>query len=120
VELSISFLHQLAEEPPAVAGLLLKNEFKQDSSPLSDATVEEAIHQEAVEEAEEAEEAVEHRLLCSPPPRLRRLSLKQPTFEPWEPPQEYSKAIEPKQKTSSMNYDTTTESTEGLPGLTPL
>jgi hypothetical protein len=124
VELSIPFLHQLAEELPAVAGLLLKNESKRDSSPPYDAAeAEEPLHQEAVEavEAVEAEEeAEERRLLRSPRPRPRRLSLKQPTFEPWELPQEYSKGIEPKRRISSTNSDTTTESTEELPGLIPL
>jgi hypothetical protein len=115
VELSILFLHQLAEELPAVAGLLLKNESRPDSSPLYDAAVEEAIHQEAVEAVEaveEAEEAVERRLLRSPRPRLRQLCLKQPTSELWERPHEYSREIEPKRKISLTNYDTTTASTE--------
>jgi hypothetical protein len=126
-ELSIPFLHQLAEELPAVAGLLLKNESRPDSSPPYDAVVEEVTHQEAVEAVEVAVEAVEvaveaeeRRLLRSPRPRPRRLSLKQPTSEPWEPPQEYSKAIEPKRRTSSMNSDITTESTGELPDLIPL
>jgi hypothetical protein len=118
VELSIPFLHQLAEELPAAAGLLLRSESKRDSSPPYDAAeAEEPLHQEAVEEVEEAEE---RRLLRSPRPRPRRLSLKQPTSEPWEPPQEYSKETEPKRRISSMNSDITTESTEELPGLTPL
>jgi hypothetical protein len=118
VGLSIPFLHQLAEESPAVAGLLLKNEFRPDSSPLYDAAVEEAIHQEAVEaveaveEAEAAEEAEERRLLCSPRPRLRQLCLKQPTSELWELPHESSRGIEPKRKISLTNYDTTTASIE--------
>jgi hypothetical protein len=121
VELSIPFLHQLAEELPAVAGLLLKNEFKQDSSPpYGAAEVEEPLHPEAVEAVGAVEEEEEHRLLRSPRPRPRRLSLKRPTFGPWEPPQEYSKAIEPKRRTSSMNSDITTESTEELPDLIPL
>jgi hypothetical protein len=132
VELSIPFLHQLAEELPAVAGLLLKNESKRDSSPPFDAAeaeeplhqevveAEEPLHQEVVEAVEAVEEAEERRLLRSPRPRLRRLSLKQPTFEPWELPQGYSKGIEPKQRISSTNSDTTTESTEELPGLIPL
>jgi hypothetical protein len=120
VELSIPFLHQLAEELPAVAGLLLKNESRPDSSPPYDAVVEEVTHQEVVEAVEEAVEAEEHRLLRSPRPRLRQLSLKPPISEPWEPPLEYSKETEPKRKTSSMNSDITTESTEELPDLTPL
>jgi hypothetical protein len=108
VELSIPFLHQLAEELPAVAGLLLKNEFRPDSSPPYDAAVEEAV------------EAEERRLLRSLRPRLKQLSLKQPTSEPWEPPLEYLKEIEPRPRTSSTNSDITTESTEELPDSTPL
>jgi hypothetical protein len=120
VELSIPFLHQLAEELPAVAGLLLKNEFRPDSSPPYDVAVEEATHQEAVEAVEEAVEAEERRLLRSPRLRLRQLSLKQPTSEPWEPPLEYLKEIEPRPRTSSTSSDITTESTEELPDSTPL
>jgi hypothetical protein len=104
VELSIPFLHQLAEELPAVAGLLLRNESRPDSSPPYDAAeVEEPPHLEAVEVVEEAVEEEGHRLLRSPCPRPRRLSLKQPTSEQWEPPLEYSKEIEPKPKTFLMN-----------------
>jgi hypothetical protein len=127
VELSIPFLPQLAEELPAVAGLLLKNEFRLDSSPPYDAAVEEATHQgvveaveEAVEAVEEAVEAEERRLLRSPRPRLRPLSLKQPISEPWEPPPGYLKEIEPRPRTSSTNSDITTESTEELLDSTPL
>jgi hypothetical protein len=118
VELPIPYLHQLAEEPPALAGLLLRNESRPDSSPLYDAAVvEEAIHQEAVEAVEE--EAEEHRLLHSPRPRLKWLSLKQPTSELWEPPLGYSKEIEPRQKTFSMSSGITTVSTEVLLDSTP-
>jgi hypothetical protein len=119
VELSTLSLHQLAEEPPALAGLLLRNESKPDSSPPYDAAEEEAIHPEAVEAVEEVEEAEEHQLLRSPHPPLKQLSPKQPISEQWEPPQEYSKEIEPRPRTSLMNCDTTTESTEELPDLTP-
>jgi hypothetical protein len=120
VELSIPLLRQLAEELPAVAGLLLRNEFKPDSSPPYDAAVEEATHQEVVEAVEEAVEAEECRLLHSPRPRPRQLSLKQPISEPWEPPLEYLKEIEPRPRTSSTNSDITTGSTEELPDSTPL
>jgi hypothetical protein len=119
VELSIPFLHQLAEEPPAVAGLLLRNESKQGSSPPFDAAeAVEPLHLEAAEV--EVEEAEERRLLCSPRPRLKQLSLKQPTFERWEPPLGFSKEIEPRPRISSTNSDITTVSTEELPDLTPL
>jgi hypothetical protein len=112
-ELSIPSLHQLAEELPAVAGLLLKNESKQDSSPPYDAAeAEEPRHQEAVEAVEAEEEAEERRLLRSPRPPLRQLCLKQPTSELWGRPHEYSREIEPKQKISLTNYDTITASTE--------
>jgi hypothetical protein len=58
VELSTPYLRQLAEEPPVLAGLLLKNEFRQDfSPPYATVEVEEGIHQEA-EEVEAEEEAV--------------------------------------------------------------
>jgi hypothetical protein len=121
VELSIPFLHQLAEELPAVAGLLLRNEFKRDSSPPYDAAgAEEPLHLEAVEVAEAVEEEEEHRLLRSPCPRLKQLSLKQPTFERWEPPLGYPKEIEPRPRTSSTNSDIIIVSTEELPDLTPL
>jgi hypothetical protein len=123
VELSTLFLHQLAEEPPALAGLLLRSESKPDSSPPYDAAEEEAIHPEAVEEVEAVEaveEAEEHQLLRSPRPPPKQLFPKLPISEQWEPPQEYSKEIEPKPRTSLMNYDTTTTSTEELPDLTPL
>ena len=122
-ELSTPFLLQLAEEPPALAGLLLKNEYKPDSSPPYAAAEEEAIHRGAVEEVEEVgavEEAEELQLLRSPRPRLKQLFPRQPISEQWEPPQEYSKEIEPKLRTSSMNYGTIIASTEELPGLTPL
>jgi hypothetical protein len=123
VELSTLSLRQIVEEPPALAGLWLKNESRPDSSPPYDAAEEEAIHREAVEAAEAAEaveEAEEHQLLRSPRPRLKQLFPKQLTSEQWGPPQEYSKEIEPKLRTSSMNYGTITASTEELPGLTPL
>jgi hypothetical protein len=121
VELSIPFLHQLAEEPPAIAGLLLRNESRRDSSPPYDAVeAEEPLHQEAVEAVEVEEGAEEHRLLRRPRPRLRQLSLKQPTSERWEPPLEYSKETEPKLKTSLTNSDTIIVSTEELPDSTPL
>jgi hypothetical protein len=121
VELSIPFLHQLAEELPAVAGLLLKNESKRDSSlPYDAAEAEELPHQEEVEEAGAVEEAEEHRLLRSPRPRPRRLSLKQPIFEQWEPPLGYLKGIEPRPRTSSTSSDITTASIEELLDLTLL
>jgi hypothetical protein len=121
VELSIPFLHQLAEELPAVAGPLLKNESRRDSSlPYDAAEAEEPLLQEVVEVAGAVEEAEEHRLLRSPRPRLRQLSLKQPTFEQWEPPPGYSKEIEPRPRTSSTNSDIITVSIEELPDLTPL
>jgi L-lactate utilization protein LutC len=122
VELSIPSLHQLAEETPALAGLLLRNESRPDSLPPYDAAVvEEAIHQEAVEAVEEAvEEAEEHRLLRSPRLRLKQLSHKQLTSEPWEPPLEYSKEIEPMQMISLTNFGTIIASTEELPDLTLL
>jgi hypothetical protein len=114
VELSISFLHQLVEEPPAVAGLLLRNESRPDSLlPYDTVEVEEATHQEAVE-------AEEHRLLRSPRPRLKQLSLKQPTSEQWEPPLGYSKETEPKPKTSLTNSGIIIVSTEESLDLTPL
>jgi hypothetical protein len=113
VELSTPYLHQLAEEQSALAGLLLKNESSLDFSPPYDAVeVEGETHQEAVEVAEEAEE---HRLLRSPRPRLRQLSPRQLISELWEHPQEYSKEIEQKQKISSTNYDTTIASIEESP-----
>jgi hypothetical protein len=104
------------EEQPAVAGLLLRIESEWDFSLPYAATGEEEIHPgaEEVEVAEEAEEVEERRLLRSPRPHLRPLSLKPPTFERWEPPQEYLKETEQKQKTSSMNSGTTTASIEGL------
>jgi hypothetical protein len=114
------------EEQPALAGLLLKNESNWDLSPrYATVEVEEGTHLAVVavaevavaEVAEEVEEAEEHRLLRSPRPRLKQLSPKQPTFALWEPPQEYSKEIEPKQKTSSMNYDITIE--ESLDSIPP-
>jgi hypothetical protein len=109
VELPIPFLRQLAEELPAVAGLLLRNESKPDSSPPYDAVeAEEPLHPEAVEEA--VEEAEEHQLLRSPRPK--QLSLKQPTSEQWEPPLGYSKETEPKPKTSLMNSGIIIVSTE--------
>jgi hypothetical protein len=121
VELSIPFLHQLAEELPAVAGLLLRKESRRDFSLHYDAAeAEEPLHQEVAEVAEAEEEVEEHQLLRSPRPRLRRLSLKQPTFEQWEPPLGYSKEIEPRPRTSSTNSDIITVSTEGLLDLTPL
>jgi hypothetical protein len=120
-ELSIPFLHQLAEELPAVAGLLLKNESRRDSSPPYDVVEEEEpLPQEEVEVAEAVEEAEERRLLRSPRPRLRRLSLRQPTYEQWEPPLGYSKEIEPRPKISSTNSDIITASIEELPDLTLL
>jgi hypothetical protein len=112
VELSTPYLHQLAEEQSAVAGLLLRTEYEQDFSPPYAVTEEEEIHQEAVEEA--VEEAEEHRLLRSPRPHLRQLFPKPQISELWEPPQEYSKETERKQKISSMNSDTTIASIEGL------
>jgi hypothetical protein len=125
-ELSTPYLHQLAEEPPALAGLLLRNESKLDSSlPYDAAEGEEEIHLEAVEvveeaeEAEEAEEVEECWLLCSPRPRPKQLSHKQLIFKPWGLPQEYSKGIEPKQTTSSTSCDIITMSTEGSPASTP-
>jgi hypothetical protein len=121
VELSIPSLQQLAEELPAVAGLLLKNEFRRDSSlPYDAAEAEEPLHREVVEVAEAVEEAEEHRLLRSPRPRLRRLSLRQPTFEQWEPPLGYLKEIEPRPKISSMSSGIITASIEELPDLTLL
>jgi hypothetical protein len=120
VELSTPFLHQLAEEPPALAGLLLRNESKLDSSPPYDAAeLEEEIHQEVVEEVEEAEEAEEHRLLRSPRPHLKQLFHKQLTSGPWGRPQEYSKGTELKQTTFSTNYDIIIASTEESPVLIP-
>jgi hypothetical protein len=108
------------EEPPALAGLLLRNESKPDSSPPCDTTeVEEEIHQEAVEAVEEVEEAEEHQLLHSLHLCLRQLFHKQLTSEPWVPPQEYSKQTELKQTTSSTNYNTTTASTEESPVSIP-
>jgi hypothetical protein len=77
---------------------------------------EEEIHLVVAEVAEEAEEL---QLLRSPRPPHKQLSLKQLTFELWEPPQEYSKEIELKQKTSSMSYDIITASTEGSPDSIP-
>jgi hypothetical protein len=116
VELSTLYLRQLAEEQPALAGLLLKNEFKPDSSPPYVAEEgEEETHLEAVE----AVEAEELRLLRSPRPRLKQLFPKQPTSELWEPPLEYSKEIEPKQRISSTNSNTTTVSIEALLVSTP-
>jgi hypothetical protein len=98
----------------STSGLLLKNKFERDSSwPYAAMEVEEEIHREAVEEAEE------HRLLRSPRPHPRQLFLRQLTSKLWEPPQEYSKETEPKRKISSMNYDTTTASTEELPDSIP-
>jgi hypothetical protein len=118
VELSIPYLRQLAEEQPALGGLLLKNESKPDFSPPYDAAaVEEVILREAVEAVEEAEE--EHRLLCSPRPRLRQLSHKQLTSEPWGPPPEYSRETEPRQMTSSTNSGIIIVSTEESLDLTP-
>jgi hypothetical protein len=115
VELSTPYLRQLAEEQPALAGLLLKNESKPDFSPPYDAVaVEEVILQEAVEAVEE------HWLLRSPRPPPRQLSHKQLTSEPWGPPPEYSKETELKQMTSSTNSGTIIVSTEELPDLTPL
>jgi hypothetical protein len=117
VEPSIPYPHQLAEERPAVAGLLLRIESGQDFSLPYAVTEEEETHLEvveAVEAAEAVEEAEEHRLLRSPRPHLKQLFLKPQTSELWGPPQEYSKEIEWKQKTSSMNSDTTIASIEGL------
>jgi hypothetical protein len=119
VELSTLYLRQLAEEQPALAGLLLKNESSPDFLPLYTAVeVEEETHQEAVEvaeaveEVEAVEEAEEHRLLRSPCPHLKQLSPKQLISELWERPQEYSKEIERRQKTSSTNYNTIIASIE--------
>jgi hypothetical protein len=120
VELSTPYLRQLAEEPPALAGLLLKNESKLDSSPPCNAVeVEEEIRQGAVEAVGVEEEAEERQLLCSPRPCLRQLSHKQLTSELWEPHQEYSKEIEQRQTTSSTNYDTTIASIEESPASIP-
>jgi outer membrane biosynthesis protein TonB len=117
VELSTPYLRQLAEEQPALAGLLLKNESSWGLSPRCVAEEEEETHPVAAAVA--AEEAEEHRLLCSPHPPLKQLFPKQPTSELWEPHQEYSKEIEPRQKTSSMNSDITTASTEESPDSIP-
>jgi hypothetical protein len=121
VELSTLYLQQLAEEQPALVGLLLKSESNWDSSPHYVAEEEEETHPVAVAAvAEAAEEAEEHRLLRSLRPPLRQLFPKQPTSELWEPLQEYLKEIEPRQRTSSMNSDTTTVSTEESLGSIPL
>jgi hypothetical protein len=120
VELSTLSLLQLAEEPPALAGLLLKSESKPGSSPPCDAAGEEETPLGVVEAVEAVEEVEELQLLRSPRPHLKQLFPKQRTSEQWGPPQEYSKEIEPKLRTSSMNYGTITASTEELPGLTPL
>jgi hypothetical protein len=76
--------------------------------------IQEETHLEVAEVAEVAEEAEEHWLLRSPHPRLKQLSPRQLTSELWEPPQEYSKEIEQRQKISSMNSNITTVSIEGL------
>jgi hypothetical protein len=113
-EPSTPYLHQLAEEQPALAGLLLRIESKWDFSlPCAVTEVEEEIHQEAV--AEVAAEAEEHQLLRSPRPPLKQLFPKPQTSELWELPQEFSKEIEQKQKTSLMNSNTTTTSIEESP-----
>jgi hypothetical protein len=113
VELSTPYLHQLAEEQPALAGLLLKNESSPGFSPLYAAVeVEGETHQEVEEVEEVVEEAEEHRLLRSPHLHLRQLFPKPLISGPWELPQEYSKEIEWKQKTSSTNYDTIIALTE--------
>jgi hypothetical protein len=120
VELSTPYLHQLAEEQPALAGLLLKNESNPDFSPLYAAVeVEEETHREAVEAVEEVEEVEEHGLLRSPCPRLRQLSPRQLISKLCEHPQEYSKETELKQKISSTNYDTTITSIEKSPDSIP-
>jgi hypothetical protein len=98
------------EEQPAVAGLLLRIESEWDFSLPYAATEEEEIHPGA-EEVAEAEERQPPR---SPRPHLKRLFPRPQIFEPWEPPQEYSKGTEQKQKTSSTNSGTTTASIEGL------
>jgi hypothetical protein len=122
VELSTPYLHHLAEEQPAVAGLLLRIESEWDFSLPCAATEEEEIHLEVAEVAEEAEavEAEEHQLLRSPRPHLRQLFPKLQTSKPWELPQEYSKEIVQRQRTSSTSSDTTTASTEGLLDSIPL
>jgi hypothetical protein len=102
------------EEQPAVAGLLLRIESEWDFSLPCAATEGEEIHLEVEEEAEVVEEAEEHQLLRSPRPHLRQLFPKPQTSEPWEPPREYSREIEQRQKISSTNSDTTTVSTEEL------
>jgi hypothetical protein len=117
-ELSTLYLQQLAEELPALAGLLLKNESSWDLSPRCIAEEEGETHLVVAAAAAE-EEAEEHRLLRSLRPPLKQLFPKLPISELWEPPQESSKEIEPKRRTFSTNSDTTTASTEGLQDSIP-
>jgi hypothetical protein len=111
VEPSTPYLHHLAEERPAVAGLLLRIESEWDFLLPYAATEEEGILWEVAEVVEEVEE---HQLLHSLHPRPRQLFPKPQTSELWEPPQEYLKEIEQKQKISSTNSGITTASIEGL------
>jgi hypothetical protein len=112
VELSTPYLYHLAEEQPAVAGLLLRIKSKWVFSLPYAVTGEEEIHPEAAEVVEVVEE--EHQLLHSPRPCLKQLFPKPQTSELWELPQEYLKEIKQRQKTSSTNSGITTASIEGL------
>jgi hypothetical protein len=115
-DLSIPYLYQLEEEQPALAGLLLKIESNWDFSlPYTDMEKEE----ETLLAVEEVAKVEEHQLLHSLRPHLRQLSHKQLISKPWEPLQGYSKETVQKQKTSSINYEITTVSTEKSLDSTP-
>jgi hypothetical protein len=113
VALSTLYLHHLAGEQPAVAGLLLRIESEWDFSLPYATTEEEEIHRGAAAVAEVVEEGEEHQLLRSPRLRPKQLSPKPQTSELWEPPHEYLKETEQRPKTSSTNSGITTASIEG-------